>query len=70
MTNNWEWPKQSDRLTLDTVKDMKCDHSPFSLHSTVKLSGETETYYCLKCWKHLGDPNDYNMFDSMGPEDF
>ncbi len=70
MTKNWEWPAQPKGLTLEMVKDMDCDHNPYNLKSTVKVYSETESYYCLKCFKDLGCTQEYNEFDSMGPEDY
>ena len=66
----WDLPKQEDKLDIVSVRKMKCNHSPTGIDSTVKLDGDTDRFYCLKCWKDLGDVQDYNNFDGMGPEDF
>ena len=63
MSENWEWPEQKQRLTLDTVKHMKCDHHPYNLNSTVKVNSDTDKYYCLKCWKVLGHIQDYVEYE-------
>ena len=67
---NWDLPKQEDKVDIVSVRKMKCNHSPTGMDSTVKLDGDTDRFYCLKCWKDLGDIQDYNNFDGMGPEDF
>ena len=55
----WDLPKQEDKVDIVSVRKMKCNHSPTGMDSTVKLNGDTDRFYCLKCWKPLGYINDY-----------
>ena len=55
----WDLPEQEDKLDIISVRKMKCNHSPADIDSTVELNGDTDRFYCLKCWKPLGYINDY-----------